>query len=97
VRPFFLAGPALAFNTSCDIEAVTAEGNESGSCGDFDDSPKTFDMGFMFGGGLAFRHMEHTLSIGVRYNLGLLEIADGADSRHRVLSIVASFEWPWGK
>jgi hypothetical protein len=100
VRPFIHAGPALALKLSCSLEGTDGTTTASTSCDDENgDGAKTFDLGLMFGGGLAFRHMNHTFSVGVRYNLGLLNIAegDGADTKNRVLSIVGTFEWPWGK
>lgn len=101
VRPFIHAGPALALKLSCSFSA--SDGTSSGSTGCDDENgdggPKAFDVGFMFGGGLAFRHMEHTFSVGVRYNVGLINVADteGVDTKNRVLSIVGTFEWPWSK
>ena len=102
VRPFIHAGPALALKLTCSFEGNDGTSNFSTGCDDEngDGGAKTFDMGLMFGGGLAFRHMEHTFSIGVRYNLGLLNIAKdntGGDTKNRVLSIVGTFEWPWSK
>jgi hypothetical protein len=101
MRPFVHAGPALALKLSCSFEATDGSANVSTGCDDEngDGGAKSFDMGLMFGGGFAFRHMDHTFSIGVRYNLGLLNIAEGEDlsTKNRVLSIVGTFEWPWGK
>src|SRR3569833_3213914 len=72
VRPFIHAGPALALKLSCSFEA--SDGTSSGSTGCDDENgdggPKAFDLGLMCGGGLAFRHLDHTFSVGVRYNLG---------------------------
>lgn len=97
MRPFFHAGPALAFKTSCSIEGSDGTQSVSVGCDGGDSKTKTFDVGLMFGGGLAFKQMDHTFSVGLRYNLGLIEIADGAESKNRVLSLVGTFEWPWGK
>ncbi|MBV9494092.1 MAG: PorT family protein [Acidobacteria bacterium] len=100
--PFIHAGPALALKLSCNFEGTDGTFTVSGSCGDAQfggGDAKTFDLGFMFGGGLAFRHLDHVFSIGVRYNLGLLQVGEdaGSDAKNRVLSIVGTFEWPWGK
>jgi hypothetical protein len=97
VRPFFHAGPALALKVGCSFEVSNGSESASQSCDDFGSDAKSFDLGLMFGGGLAFKQMQHTFSIGVRYNLGLLDLADGSDSKNRVLSVVGTFEWPWGK
>ncbi|HEY4303756.1 MAG TPA: porin family protein [Gemmatimonadaceae bacterium] len=97
VRPFFHAGPALALKLSCDVEASSGSATASESCSDAGADAKSFDIGLMFGGGLAFKQMNHTFSVGVRYNLGLVDIADNSTSKNRVLSVVGTFEWPWGK
>jgi hypothetical protein len=38
--------------------------------------------------------MDHTASIGVRYNVGMNDVVD--NRKNRVLSFIATFEWPWG-
>lgn len=97
VRPFVHAGPALALKVGCSFEVSDGTNTLSQSCDAFGTDAKTFDLGFMFGGGLAFKQMDHVFSIGVRYNLGLLDLADDSHSKNRVLSVVGTFEWPWGK
>ena len=99
VYPFIHAGPALALNLSCNFEGTDGTITVSGSCSDTPgaEDVKTFDLGAMFGGGIAFRQMNRTFTVGVRYNLGLLEVSDGSDAKNRVLSFVGTFDWPWGK
>lgn len=98
-RPFFQAGPALAFKLGCSVEVES--GGVSGSA-DCDAAPggdnvKSFDLGAMLGAGVGFKRMNHVISVGLRYNFGLIEIADNSHTKNRVLSIVGAFEWPWGK
>ena len=102
VHPFFQAGPALALKLSCDFALTDGTNSLSDSCGtvsgDFEsDDAKTFDVGAMFGGGFAFKHMDHVVTIGLRYNVGLLDVFSDGGVKNRVLALVGSFEWPWGK
>jgi hypothetical protein len=102
VRPFLQAGPALALKLSCDLEGTDGTVTISSSCGkvtgDFEsEDAKTVDVGAMLGGGLAFKQMNHVLTIGVRYNFGLVDVFQNGGLKNRVLSIVGTFEWPWGK
>jgi len=103
VRPFLLAGPALALKTGCSFEVESGGVSLSGGCDSADDgtgettSFKSFDVGAMFGGGLSFDVGGRTMRLGVHYNFGLVEIADGGDAKNRVLSLVGSFEWPFHK
>lgn len=103
VRPFLLAGPALAFKTACSLEVKEDGVASSVSCEELvnaaggESSFKSFDVGAMFGGGLAFNVSGRTMRVGVRYNIGLVNITDEGNSKNRVLSFVGSFEWPFGK
>ncbi|MBV9494091.1 MAG: PorT family protein [Acidobacteria bacterium] len=99
VHPFLLAGPALALKLTCDIEGTDGTITVSGSCGNVSgdvesEDAKTFDFGAMFGGGLAFKHLDHLFTLGLRYNLGLVDVTDNGGVKNRVLSIVGGFEWP---
>lgn len=96
-HPFFHAGPAVAFRVGCSAEINSGDVTLSSSCDNAGADVKTLDLGVMFGGGIAFKHMNHTASIGVRYNVGMNDIADGNDQKNRVLSFIATFEWPWSK
>lgn len=52
---------------------------------------------FAFGGGLAFDVSGRTMTIGVRYEAGFTKLVTDTDSKNRVLSFVATFEWPFPK
>lgn len=100
VKPFVLAGPALALQASCKLSGSDEGVTVSFDCKDFAEQadapefdPKTFDVGAMFGGGLAFDVSGRVMTVGVRYNLGLAKAFD-ADVKNRVLSIVGTFEFP---
>jgi hypothetical protein len=100
-KPFLLAGPAIAFQTGCDISGTDQGTTVTLSCKDLSDQfaggtfdPKSFDVGTMFGGGLAFDAGGRTMTIGVRYNLGLMKTFEDAEIKNRVLSFVGTFEFP---
>ena len=98
-RPFLLAGPALGFQTSCKISGEDQSTTVTFGCKDFFDQlgapidVKKFDTGAMFGGGVAFDVSGHTMSLGLRYNLGLNDVFSDTDAKNRVLSFVGTYEW----
>jgi hypothetical protein len=100
VRPFLYAGPAVSFKASCNIEVSGQGVNINSNCDDFESSGtkmKTVDYGLVGGGGLAFDVGGRTFSIGARYDHSLGKIVDESDSKHRVISVLATLEFPWGK
>jgi hypothetical protein len=97
VKPFFYGGPAISFKASCNIEVSGQGVNINSNCDDLE-SPgmklKTVDYGLVAGGGLAFDVGGKTFSIGARYDHSLGKIADGSDTKHRVISVLATLEFP---
>lgn len=96
VHPFFLAGPTLSFQTTCDGEESSGGTTVSASCDDINQaSPgslpkKTFDLGATFGAGVVFpAGKKMNLSVGLRYNLGLVDAFDNADAKNRTWALVA--------
>ena len=75
-----LAGPAIAFETNCEIEvegdgaSVTADCDADELEGDFD--RKTLDLGLLFGGGVSLDVGSVVVSFETRYNLGILDLND---------------------
>jgi outer membrane protein with beta-barrel domain len=98
-KPFLLAGPALAFQTSCKISGENQGATVTFGCKDFfqqvgaNVDVKKFDTGAMFGGGVAFDVGGRMMSLGVRYNLGLTDVFSDTDAKNRVLSFVGTWEW----
>jgi len=93
-KPFLLAGPALAFQTSCKVSAEEQGVTLSAGCNQFtDEDMKKFDTGAMFGGGVSFAVGGRLMSLGARYNLGLMDLAKNQDAKSRVLSFVGTYEW----
>ncbi len=79
--PFVYAGPAFAFNLSAEMNYdidVTVNGmqfSESES-EDIKDDIKSFDLGFVLGGGLEFGLPMLKLHAEIRYTMGLSNILD---------------------
>jgi hypothetical protein len=80
MRPFAYSGPAL------NLKVLERDD----PAGEF----KTVDVGWVFGGGLAFAAGRRAISIGARYEVGLRNITTVGDTKNRVLSLVASVEVP---
>ena len=74
-RPFVLAGPAIGVKASCKFKGSDGSTSVSADCGT-DFKVKSTDFGAMFGAGIA----ANRYSVSVRYDLGLSNIADGADA-----------------
>lgn len=100
VRPFVYSGPALNYRVHCGIDASSSFGSQTASCDELEASDptvgtfNTFDVGWIFGGGVAFDAHGRALTIGGRYELGLRGIASKDDAKNRLWSIVASLEVP---
>ncbi len=98
LRPALFAGPHIAFNTSCKLEATGSQGPVSGDCAELGEPIKSTDFGATFGGGAAFAlpgplwgHLE------VRYDLGLTRTDDeppARDVRNRAFMLFAGLSLP---
>ena len=75
-----VAGPAIAFETKCEVEVEGDGASAAVDCdadeleGDFD--RKTLDLGLLFGGGMSVDVGGVVLSLETRYNLGILDLND---------------------
>ena len=81
MRPFAYSGPALSLKVLERDDPAT---------GEF----KAVDVGWVFGGGLAFAAGHRAITMGARYELGLRNITTVGETKNRVLSLVASVEAP---
>lgn len=86
-------GPALAAKVDCTISGTSGGLSMSSSCDNFGVNVKSFDVGAMFGAGYEFPMGSHALSIGVRYNYGLVQLTDGKDIKNRNLQFVAGLRF----
>lgn len=81
-------GPAPAAELDCTLKAVQQDTTVSLPCHHYL-SVHSFDIGAMVGGGFEFPYDSHSVSLGVRYNLGMTTIATGGDAKNRNLQFVA--------
>jgi hypothetical protein len=100
-RAFLHGGAALDYRIGCGGEATFAGQKSTSSCDELRESLapgksfKRFDWGPMLGGGVSLDVGSRTLSVGVRYELGMRDIASGEGHlKNRTLSFVASLEAP---
>jgi hypothetical protein len=95
-KPYIYAGPALAFKTSCNFEVNDQGFNLSADCSQFESAGlefKSTDFSLLGGIGVAFKTSGHTVSIAARYDHSLSKLTDQIDLKHRVISLVGTFEF----
>jgi hypothetical protein len=99
VRPFLVAGPAVALRISCNIGLGFEGASLNTDCADADDGEtesddpfKKFDAGVMVGGGISGTLSARPVSLQVRYSYGLINIstqdADGRSPRNTGISLL---------
>ncbi|HEU4989158.1 MAG TPA: porin family protein [Gemmatimonadaceae bacterium] len=86
-------GPALAAKLDCTVSGSGGGLTVSFSCNDAGAKIKSFDLGAMAGLGYEFPIGRQALSIGVRYNYGLLELASDANTKNRALQFLGGFRF----
>ena len=89
VHPFFIAGPAAAFQVGCDLSAS----GQSASCDDLSQAgeapqKKTFDVLGVAGAGLGFNVGATQMSVGARYSYGFSDAFQASDIKNRYFSIL---------
>lgn len=103
VKPFFYGGPAVSFKMSCDVELKSPFFSFNSSCDELaaqsggSTKVKSLDYSAIIGGGLAFDVSGKTFTVGARYDHSLGKIDNDSDIKHRVISVLATLEFPWGK
>ena len=99
-KPFLYGGPAISYKASCNVEVSGQGTNISSGCDNLESDTeklKTIDYGLVAGGGLLFDVGGRKFTIGARYDHSLGKIAESSDSKHRVISVLATLEFPWAK
>lgn len=99
-KPFLYGGPAISFKASCNVEVSGQGTNISSGCDNLESDNnklKAVDYGLVAGGGLLFDVGGRKFSIGARYDHSLAKISPSSDSKHRVISVLATLEFPWAK
>jgi hypothetical protein len=96
-KPFIYAGPAVAFKTSCTFEVHGQGVSDSSSCDDAEGNVNSTDFSLIGGVGIAFNMGGRTVGLAARYDYSLSKVSSAADLKHRVLSILATLEFPSGR
>lgn len=101
VKAFAFTGPSFGFRVSCGADVVQNGNETSNSCDDVQrvfsasgSKLRTFDVGWVLGGGLGFDVRNRRVSFGARYEAGLRTIGSQGSSKNRALSFMASVEAP---
>lgn len=93
VRPTLYAGPAISFESKCELEGTQGGTSVAIDCDEGDFDRKSTDFGAVFGGGLGFDVGQALVTIEGRYNLGLADINDTAgettEFKNRAFSVMA--------
>ncbi len=97
-RPFFYIGPDIAFRAGCSLEAQGQGISGDVSCDQFEAEGlkfKTVDYGIVIGAGASFDLTGKIFTISARYDHSLGKLVEDSDTKHRVLSLVGTLEFPW--
>ena len=82
--PLVYAGPQLAFQVSCGVEADSDGGSQSYDCDseELEDPLETrnVEFGLVFGGGVEYLFGGFKMELDARYNLGLTNMNGGTDA-----------------
>ncbi len=92
-RLFGEIGPSIAFKVDCTISASSGGVSASSSCANAGQDAKSVDYGGIVGAGYEFPMGTYGLSLGVRYNYGLAEIASGSNVKNRNVQLVAGLRF----
>jgi hypothetical protein len=98
VSPRLFAGPSVAFEVGCDVEATSGAISVEGSCEDADINTKSADFGVVFGGGVDISTGGIVLTLDGRYDLGVTNLDDSpdADAKNRAWEFFAGVGFPFG-
>ncbi|MBV9494090.1 MAG: PorT family protein [Acidobacteria bacterium] len=95
-HPFFSLGATPAFQVGCRAHSESGAIALHRACSDDNLDPHGFDVGLTGGGGFAFRYLNHLVTIGGRYNYGLVDVfRRGPNERNSVWSVVSTVDFPW--
>jgi opacity protein-like surface antigen len=89
--PHLLAGPTLGFNVNSEFEA---DGPAGTNTQDLSDGTSSTDFGLEFGAGVGFNLAASTLSVDLRYGIGLSDINEESEDislQNRAFMITAGF------
>jgi hypothetical protein len=91
--PEIFAGPFVAAETGCTLAVSSSSGSQSAPCSQAWNN-KTIDFGVTFGAGVGMPVGSGTVSVNLRYGLGLADIGSGVNAQNRVLGLAVSYLFP---
>ncbi len=92
-RLFGEIGPSIAFKVDCTISASGGGVSASSSCANAGADAKSVDYSGIIGAGYEFPMGMSALSLGVRYNYGLADVASGSNTKNRSVQLVAGLRF----
>ncbi|MEO5903936.1 MAG: porin family protein, partial [Gemmatimonadaceae bacterium] len=97
-KPFIMAGGQVGAKVSCDLRGTQAGTTLKFKCDDpdVDIQPKTFDYGAVGGAGVMFSAAGGTMSIDARYYLGLADVTETSNGKHRGFTAGIAYMIPIG-
>jgi len=100
VEPRIFAGPAIAFEMSCEISGEEGGVSASLDCGEIGLDTKSVDFGLVFGAGVGFPIGRAKIVVDGRYDLGLANIndveGDAESVKNRAWQFMAGVAFPIG-
>ncbi len=97
VRPFVMGGGQVGFKVSCDLSGSSMGTDVSVKCKETGADFKSTDFGAVAGAGVMFPAASGTMSVDLRYALGLTDIADTSNTRHRGFTAGIAYMIPFGR
>ena len=99
ILPHLFASPTVALEVNCELSASGVSGSVACDAPELDPAAqiatKSIDFGLLFGGGVSFPVGPGSLSLDVRYNLGLNDINDNelltGSIKNRNLQVLGGF------
>ncbi len=98
VHPYVMGGGHFGFNVGCEVEGSQGGTTATIECDDpqLDIDVSSTDFGALAGGGLSFAVGANTMSVDLRYSLGLKEIAPDSDTKNRGFTLGVGYMIPLG-
>jgi hypothetical protein len=98
-RPYVFGGANVALKVGCSIEASGSGQSASESCDNIDPSLKfsSTDVAAVAGGGVAFPVRANTVTVDLRYALGLQKVEKSTQIKNKGLTLGFGFMVPVGR
>jgi hypothetical protein len=100
-KPLFYFGPSVSYSLKCEASGTSAGVAQTYTCADLEQlAGVTFnkvDAALVLGGGVAFEAAGHVFSVTARYDHGFNKLEKDASVYNRVMSLIGTMEFPFGK